>query len=170
MTSGCRQKSPGSLTLAPGPSPRIEPGRVYLKNGNETTPNDIVFTCARPRGPLNFRRSKIRSRARAVRGWIALGVCSRFAFRLRVEIRGIGGDVARSWLENMPALLSSPGGWFNRRLPIASTLLGTPAVSLKSRRPITRLYSSLSPVSRHREFAGGTRLTSRCNDRAYARR
>ncbi|HEX4632181.1 MAG TPA: NAD(P)-binding domain-containing protein [Chthoniobacterales bacterium] len=149
VTSGMRGRSPGSLKLALGSEvTRIEPTLVRLKNGNETTlPNDVVFTMLGREAPLEFfRRSGIPVAGEGtLRGWIALAVL--FVFCVFVYAWKSGG-FAESWLnpwpENMPAILSSLGGWWQTQLADRSTLLGTVAVSLKSRSfYYTLLYSSL---------------------------
>ena len=150
VTSGMRgQKSPGSLKLALGTEVTgVEPDKVFLKNGNETTlPNDVVFTMLGREAPLEFfRRSGIPIAGEGtVRGWIALGLL--VAFCVFVYFWKSGG-FAETWLnpwpENMPAVIGSLGGWFQAQVADRSTLLGTLAVSLKSRSfYYTLLYSSL---------------------------
>jgi NosR/NirI family nitrous oxide reductase transcriptional regulator len=139
VTDGMRgQKSPGSLKLALGTEvTRIEPDRVYLKNGTEEAiPNDVVFTMLGREAPLEFfRRSGIPIAGEGtLRGWIALALF--LAFCTFVYAWKSGG-FAEPWLnpfpENMPAALSSLGGWFQAQVADRSTLLGTLAVSLKSR-------------------------------------
>jgi thioredoxin reductase/NAD-dependent dihydropyrimidine dehydrogenase PreA subunit len=139
VTDGMRgQKTPGSLKLALGTEvARIEPGRVYLKNGTEEAlPNDVVFTMLGREAPLDFfRRSGIPIAGEGTPlGWIALGIF--LAFCTFVYAWKSGG-FAETWLnpfpENLPAVLSSLGGWFQGQVADRSTLLGTLAVSLKSR-------------------------------------
>ncbi len=149
VTSGMRgQKSPGSLKLALGTEvTRIEPERVHLKNGTEETlPNDVVFTMLGREAPLDFfRRSGLPIAGEGTtRGWLALG--SFIAFCVFLYAWKSGG-FAETWLDpwpgNMPALLSSLGGWWQTQIADRSTLLGTLAVSLKSRSfYYTLLYSS----------------------------
>jgi NosR/NirI family transcriptional regulator, nitrous oxide reductase regulator len=150
MTRGMqREKKTGSLKLALGTElTRIEPDRVYLKNGSEESlPNDIVFTMLGREAPLDFfRRSGIPiSGESTVVGWTALAAL--IAFCLFVYSWKSGG-FAETWLnpwpENMPNLLDSLGGWFHSQVADRSTLIGTLAVSLKSRSfYYTLLYSSL---------------------------
>ncbi|HYJ04505.1 MAG TPA: NAD(P)-binding domain-containing protein [Chthoniobacterales bacterium] len=139
VTDGMRgQKSPGSLKLALGTQvTRIERGRVYLKNGtDEAIPNDVVFTMLGREAPLEFfRRSGIPIAGEGtLRGWSALGIF--LAFCTFVYAWKSGG-FAETWLnpfpENMPSILGSLGGWFQAQVADRSTLLGTLAVSLKSR-------------------------------------
>ncbi len=150
LTSGMRnRKSGGSLRVALGTEvTRIEPKQVHLKNGNEESlPNDVVFTMLGREAPLDFfRRSGIPIAGEGtLAGWIALGLL--LAFCIFVYAWKSGG-FAESWLnpwpENMPAIISSLGGWFQSQVADRSTLLGTLALSLKSRSfYYTFLYSSL---------------------------
>jgi len=150
VTSGMRgQKSLGSLRLALGTEvTRIERERVHLKNGTEATlPNDIVFTMLGREAPLDFfRRSGIPIAGEGtLRGWIALGLLLAFCtFVYAWKSGGFAEAWLNPWPENMPAIVSSLGGWFQSQVADRSTLLGTLAVSLKSRSfYYTFLYSSL---------------------------
>ena len=148
LTSGMRsQVSAGSLKLALGTEvTRIEPKQVYLKNGTEESlPNDVVFTMLGREAPLDFfRRSGIPIAGEGtLAGWSALAVF--LAFCVFIYCWKSGG-LAETWLnpfpENMPAVLSSLGGWFQTQVADRSTLIGTIAVSLKSRSfYYTLLYS-----------------------------
>ncbi|MEP6955642.1 MAG: NAD(P)-binding domain-containing protein [Chthoniobacterales bacterium] len=137
-TSGLREKTSGSLKLALGTEvTRIEPEQVFLKNGTEEIlPNDVVFTMLGRAAPLDFfRRSSIAIAGEGTRGgWLALGAF--LAFAVFVYSWKSGG-FAEKWLDpwpgNMPAILSSLGGWWQTQVADRSTLLGTLAVSLKSR-------------------------------------
>ncbi len=149
----------GSLKLALGTEVlRIEPERVFLKNGfvvagvppakgsssraagtAATTgelPNDVVFTMLGREAPLAFfRRSRLPIAGEAdARGWLALGAF--LAFCIFVYLWKSGG-LTESWLnpwpQNMPAILHSLGGWFGTQAGDRSTLLGTLAISLRSR-------------------------------------
>ncbi|MEY2551445.1 MAG: hypothetical protein QOG12_1589, partial [Verrucomicrobiota bacterium] len=149
VTSGMRGRSPGSLKLALGTEvTRIEPDRVDLKNGNETTlPNDVVFTMLGREAPLDFfRRSgiPIAGEGRPA-GWIALGILIAFCvFIYGWKSGGLTETWLNPWPENMPAILGSLGGWFQAQIADRATLLGTLAVSLKSRSfYYTFLYSAL---------------------------
>ncbi|HEV2806087.1 MAG TPA: NAD(P)-binding domain-containing protein [Chthoniobacterales bacterium] len=149
VTSGMRGRSPGSLKLALGTTvTRIEPDRVHLRNGNETTlPNDVVFTMLGREAPLDFfRRSGIPIAGEGtVRGWIALGILIAFCtFVYGWKSGGLTETWLNPWPENMPALLGSLGGWFHAQIADRATVLGTLAVSLKSRSfYYTFLYSAL---------------------------
>ncbi len=152
VTSGMRgQKSPGSLKLALGTEvTRIERDQVYLKNGTESPlPNDVVFTMLGREAPLEFfRRSGIPIAGEATpRGWIALGVFLAFCvFLYSWKSGGFAETWLNPWPENMPAILGSLGGWFQSQVADRSTLLGTVAVSLKSRSFYYTLLYSLSIV------------------------
>jgi len=149
ITSGMRgQKSSGSLKLALGTEvSRIEPKQVYLKKGSEAAlPNDVVFTMLGREAPLDFfRRSGIPIAGEGtIAGWIALGLFLAFCVFL---YSWKSGGFAEPWLDpfpgNMPTLLSSLGSWFQMHVADRATLLGTVAVSLKSRSfYYTFLYSS----------------------------
>src|SRR5256714_5709159 len=150
VTSGMRgQKSPGSLKLALGTEvTRIEREAVFLKNGNETTlPNDVVFTMLGREAQMDFfQRSAIPFAGEGtLRGWIALGIFIAFCiFVYAWKSGGFAETWLNPWPENMPALFNSLGGWFQSQVADRSTLLGTLAVSLKSRSfYYTFLYSSL---------------------------
>jgi NosR/NirI family transcriptional regulator, nitrous oxide reductase regulator len=149
VTSGMLgQKSPGSLKLALGTEvTRIEPKQVYLENGTEEAlPNDVVFTMLGREAPLEFfRRSGIPIAGEGtLLGWIALAVFLAFCVFL---YSWKSGGFAETWLnpfpENIPAIVGSLGGWFQAQVADRATLIGTIAVSLKSRSfYYTFLYSS----------------------------
>ena len=150
LTSGMRQKkSSGSLKLALGTEvTRIEPKQVFLKNGTEETlPNDVVFTMLGREAPLDFfRRSGIPIAGEGtLLGWIALGIFIAFCvFVYAWKSGGFAETWLNPWPENSPVIISSLGGWFQSQVADRSTLLGTLAVSLKSRSfYYTFLYSSL---------------------------
>lgn len=149
VTDGMRgQKSPGSLKLALGTEvTRIEPERVYLKTGTEEAlPNDVVFTMLGREAPLDFfRRSGIPIAGEGtLPGWVSLGLFVAFCVFLYVwKSGGFAETWLNPWPENMPAVLGSLGGWFQTQVADRSTLLGTLAVSLKSRSfYYTLLYSA----------------------------
>ncbi|MEY2510551.1 MAG: hypothetical protein QOE26_1314 [Verrucomicrobiota bacterium] len=168
VTSGMRgQKSVGSLKLALGTEvTRIERENVHLKpveagvspareqgpaaDTAATTgelPNDVVFTMLGREAPLDFfRRSGIPIAGEGtLRGWIALGLFVAFCvFIYAWKSEGFAKNWLNPWPENMPAIISSLGGWFQSQVADRSTLLGTLALSLKSRSfYYTFLYSSL---------------------------
>ncbi len=98
--------------------------------------------------PLEFfRRSGIAIAGEGtLRGWIAVGILRRFLhFRLRVEVGWVRRELAQSLAgKHAGPFSSSLGGWFQSQVANRSTLLGTLAVSLKSRSfYYTLLYSSL---------------------------
>ena len=138
VTSGMRGRVPGSLTVALGTEvTRIEPARVFLRNGNETTlPNDVVFTMLGREAPLEFfRRSRIPIAGEGTsRGWIALALfLALCVFVYTWKSGGFAETWLNPWPDNMPSLVGSLGGWFQTQIADRATLLGTLAVSLKSR-------------------------------------
>ena len=148
MTAGLRPASPGAIDIKLATQvTRIEANRVFLKNGKESVlPNDVVFTMLGREAPLDFfRRSGIPIAGEGTRrGWIALS--SFLAFCIFLYLWKSGG-LTETWLDpwpgNMPALIASLGNWFQARVADRSTLLGTLAVSLKSRSfYYTLLYSA----------------------------
>jgi thioredoxin reductase/NAD-dependent dihydropyrimidine dehydrogenase PreA subunit len=150
MTRGMQgEKKIGSLKLALGTElARIEPDRVYLKNGSdESLPNDIVFTMLGREAPLDFfRRSGLSiSGESTIGGWTALtALIALCVFVYSWKSGGFAETWLNPWPENMPRVLDSLGGWFHSQVADRSTLLGTLAVSLKSRSfYYTFLYSSL---------------------------
>ena len=148
MTSGMRrEKKTGSLKIALGTKvTRIAPDRVFLTNGTEQAlPNDVVFTMLGREAPLEFfRRSKIPIAGESTtRGWVLLSLFLAFCIFLYAWK---SGGFAESWLnpwpENMPQIVQSLGGWFQTQASERSTIIGTLAVSLKSRSfYYTLLYS-----------------------------
>ena len=151
FTSGLRRGKAGWLTLALGTEvARIEPEQVYLKNGTGSAlPNDVVFTMLGREAPLDFfRRSGIPIAGEGTwRGWLALW--SFVAFCVFVYFWKSGGFTERwldPWPGNMPALLASSGSWWQAQIADRSTLLGTLAVSLKSRSFYYTLAYSLAIV------------------------
>jgi NosR/NirI family transcriptional regulator, nitrous oxide reductase regulator len=168
VTSGMRgQKSPGSLKLALGTEvTRIERESVFLKSvvagvspakksgsaadtaaATGELPNDVVFTMLGREAPLDFfRRSGIPIAGEGtLRGWIALAIFIAFCvFVYAWKSGGFAETWLNPWPENMPAIISSLGEWFQSQVADRSTVLGTLAVSLKSRSfYYTFLYSSL---------------------------
>ncbi|MGI8820582.1 MAG: NAD(P)-binding domain-containing protein [Chthoniobacterales bacterium] len=137
-TTGLKEKKGGSIRLALGTEvTRIEPEKVLLKNGTEEAlPNDVVFTMLGRAAPLDFfRRSGIPIAGEGTRrGWLALAAF--LAFCAFVYFWKSGGFAERwldPWPGNMPAVLQSLGSWGAAQVADRSTLLGTLAVSLKSR-------------------------------------
>ena len=128
----------GSLKLALGTEVvRIEPERVFLKNGTEVElPNDVVFTMLGREAPLAFfRRSRLPIAGESSpRGWLALASFVGFCIFLYLwKSGGLTESWLNPWPENMPAVLHSLGGWFGTQAADRSTLIGTLAISLKSR-------------------------------------
>ena len=118
--------------------------------GEETLPNDAVFSMIGREAPLEFfRRSGIPIRGEGtVRGWLGLGVfLALLALLYDWKSSGFLESALWShgaWPGNMPGWLASWGaGWKTWTLD-RSTLVGTIAVSMKSRSfYYTVLYTSL---------------------------
>ncbi|MDQ6808248.1 MAG: NAD(P)-binding domain-containing protein [Verrucomicrobiota bacterium] len=137
MTRGMSSdKEGGSLALALGTAvSRIGPDRVFLSDGTELE-NDVVFTMLGREAPLDFfRRSALAIRGESdARGWLALfGFLACCVFVYLWKSGGLTESWTNPWPENMPAVLHSLGGWWQSRVADRSTLVGTIAVSLKSR-------------------------------------
>ncbi|MEY2480142.1 MAG: hypothetical protein QOI04_1069 [Verrucomicrobiota bacterium] len=149
MTSGMqRAKKTGSLKLALGTEvERIEADRVFLNGASTELPNDVVFTMLGREAPLGFfRRSGIPIAGESTaRGWIALGVFLAFCiFVYTWKSGGFAESWTNPWPDNMPQVVTSLGDWFQAQAADRSTIIGTIAVSLKSRSfYYTFLYSSL---------------------------
>jgi len=117
---------------------------------SESIPNDVVFALIGREAPLEFlRRSGIRiSGEGSIAGWIALAA-------FLVALAGLYDWKSNGFLEealwsklafpgNAPQLLASMGDWWSRHVADRSTLIGTIAVSMKSRSfYYTLLYTSL---------------------------
>ncbi|MBA2242658.1 MAG: NAD(P)-binding domain-containing protein, partial [Chthoniobacterales bacterium] len=138
MTRGLQRGQGGSLQLALGTEvTRIEPAQILLRSETEAAlPNDVVFTMLGREAPLDFfRRSGLRIAGEGTpSGWLALGAF--LAFCIFVYFWKSGG-FAETWLDpwpgNMSVIVSSLGSWFEAQVADRSTLLGTLAVSLRSR-------------------------------------
>ncbi len=151
MTRGMCKGGGGSLKVALGTEiTRIEAAQIHLKNGREEAlPNDVVFTMLGREAPLDFfRRSGIPIAGEGTaRGWLGLGAF--LVFAVFVYFWKSGG-FAEAWLDpwpgNMPAFIGSLGGWFQAQIADRATLLGTLAVSLKSRSFYYTLAYSLAIV------------------------
>lgn len=130
----------GSIVQALGTTVKeIQEDKVILteKEGPEQKlPNEVVFTMIGREAPLEFfRRSSIPIRGEGtVRAW--LGFALLFLFCIFIYTWKSGG-FTESWLDpwpgNVPTLINSLGGWFSAQIADRSTLLGTVAISLKSR-------------------------------------
>jgi ferredoxin len=107
--------------------------------------NDVVFTMIGREAPLNFfRASGIPIRGEGtIKGWLAFASLLFFCmFIYTWKSGGFTENWLDPWPSNVPRLISSLGEWFSIQVSDRSTLLGTLAVSLKSR-PFyyTLLYS-----------------------------
>ncbi len=112
-------------------------------------PNDVVFVMIGREAPLGFlRRSGIRIRGEGtLKGWLAFAA---FLFFCIFIYLWKSGGFTESWLDpwpwNSPQLISRLGGWFEAQVVDRSSLLGTVAISLKSRSFYYTLLYSLSVV------------------------
>jgi thioredoxin reductase/ferredoxin len=129
MTSGMqRDKKLGSLSLALGTQlTRIEPDRVFLKNGSESAlPNDVVFTMLGREAPLDFfRRSGIPIRGEwHARKYFAFGLFFLFCIFLYLWKAQI---YVPHWLDPAPVWqkIATSGAFNNPR-----HLLGVLAISM----------------------------------------
>jgi thioredoxin reductase/ferredoxin len=132
-----RLASAGTLALTMGTRVReIRPRDVVLTGeGEETLPNDVVFTMLGREAPLDFlRRSGLRiaGEMRPAR-WVAFATFVLFCAWLYNWKSGGSMSAlfaARHWFPfNLPDLLSGLGGAIARDARIPSTLIGTLAIS-----------------------------------------
>jgi len=135
--------SRGEITLALGASPtKITESELHysLDGSTQTIPNDTVFTMIGREAPLAFfRRSGITiAGERTARWWITAALSALFftflylwkAYDKNLDALGVG-DWA--WPNMMPSWLSSLGPWWQSLVEDRSTLIGTLAISMKSR-------------------------------------
>ncbi len=116
----------------------------------ETVPNDAVFSMIGREAPLAFlRRSGVRIAGDATwRGWVAL-VLFLVALTFLNDWKSSGFLETSMWSRwawpaNVPQLLSSLGAWSAVQVEDRSALLGTIAISMKSRSfYYTLLYTTL---------------------------
>jgi NosR/NirI family nitrous oxide reductase transcriptional regulator len=137
---------PGSLRVALGTRVReIRERDVVLKRADgsrESLPNDVVFSMIGREAPLDFfRRAGIRLRGET-RGIQWLWVIALFVGVFLVYdwkndgllcqfLTGLRDD--STFPNNMPAWIASLGEWWQHQVADRSTVIGTLAVSLKSR-------------------------------------
>jgi ferredoxin len=140
--------SPKLTLLMPSRVEEIEDDIVRIKTASgetEQIDNHAVFMMIGREAPLEFfRRSNIRISGESTPlGWLSLGLF--MIFCLFVYTWKSGGPTEtwlNPWPENMPSIISSMGQWFSSQVSDRSTLIGTLAVSLKSRSfYYTALYS-----------------------------
>ncbi len=133
----------GSITLALGSTPTqiTEDSFEYHSAGaSHTIPNDVVFTLIGREAPLEFfRRSGITiSGERGVKWWITAILSALFFTFLymwksgdyNLDALGVGEWL---WPSQMPYWLSSINDWWSAQVADRSTILGTLAISMKSR-------------------------------------
>lgn len=112
---------------------------TVLGGASETLRNDVVFTMIGREPALSFfRRSGISISGETTRfGWVALGLfIGSLVLLYDWKSSGFLDGMLWSksvWPENVPQLLPSLGSWWGAQVQDRSTLLGTVAVSMKSR-------------------------------------
>jgi thioredoxin reductase/ferredoxin len=120
----------------------IRPAGVDVRRADgalETLPNDVVFTMIGREAPLEFlRRSGLRIGGETSRlGWATLALFL-LALALLYDWKSSGFLESALWSKwafpgNAPRMLASLGAWWGRQVPDRATLIGTVAVSMKSR-------------------------------------
>ncbi len=148
-----REIASGSVRLNLGTTVKeIKEHEVVLVNSEKQErflPNDIVFSLIGREAPLGFfRRSGLRIRGEnTARGWIALGIFMLFCiFIYTWKAEGFTKNWLDPWPGNSPQLVSSLGPWFQARVADRATMIGTLAVSLKSKSFYYTLLYSLCVV------------------------
>ena len=137
---------PGSLTLEMSSTvEQIRENEVWLKREDgkrAVLPNDVVFSMLGREAPLEFLRRAgvhLRGETRGV-GWLfVIG----FFLTIYMFYDWKNDGMLCQWLvglrdesvfpQNVPGLIASLGDWFREQVDDRSTVLGTLAVSLKSR-------------------------------------
>ncbi|MEP7027393.1 MAG: NAD(P)-binding domain-containing protein [Candidatus Eisenbacteria bacterium] len=144
----------GRLALRLGTQVKaIRPRTVELAGEGgtiETLPNDAMFPMIGREPPLALlRRSGVRIHGESTaRGWVLVALFLA-ALALLYDWKASGFLEGALWSKfawpaNAPALLSSLGGWWATQVGDRSTLIGTVAVSMKSRAfYYTLVYTSL---------------------------
>lgn len=136
-----QQEQAGGLTTAMSSQiESIQANKVRLKvNGDaQEIDNDVVFTMLGREAPLDFfRRSGVRITGESTTtSKLALLLFATFVF-LMYDWKGYAwGNFLwdkMSWPTNAPELLTSLGAWWEAQVADRSTLIGTLAVSMKSR-------------------------------------
>ena len=153
MAQASDDSSTGSVHLALGTTVKeIRENEVVLTDSDKqehTLVNDVVFTLIGREAPLGFfRRSGIRIRGEGTTvGWIALGIFLLFCvFLYTWKGEGFTEKWLDPWPGNSPHLVSSLGPWFQAKVADRATLVGTLAVSLKSKSFYYTLLYSLCVV------------------------
>lgn len=129
----------------------ISDSEVVLKgpDGEQTIPNDAVFSMIGREAPLDFfRRSNIRIIGETTPvGWVFLGLFMLFCIFVYTWK---GGAATETWLDpwpgNTPQLTAALGEWFKGQVADRTTLIGTLVVSMKGRAFYYTLLYSLCVV------------------------
>ena len=137
---------PGSLTLEMSSTvEEIRKNEVWLKRQDgqrAVLPNDVVFSMIGREAPLEFLRRAavhLRGETRGV-GWFwvigfFIGVYLLYDWKndgmLCQWLTGLRDDSV--FPQNVPGLIASLGGWFREQVDDRSSVLGTLAMSMKSR-------------------------------------
>jgi ferredoxin len=125
--------------MLPSNVTEIKEDEVSLKgdDGEKTIPNDVVFAMIGREPPLDFfRRSGIRiSGETNAMGWTLFALFFIFCCWMYMWKGGYPGieNTTGAWPNNMPTVLSGWSGWFESQVNDRSTVIGTLAVSMKSR-------------------------------------
>ncbi len=136
-------RKPGSITLAMA-SQVAEVGEkdvtLKTKEGEETLPNDVVFSMIGREPPLDFfRRSGVKLRGET-KGFEWVGVIGFFvAMFLLYDWKNHGflcqflfdEHDASTFPDNVPSLLASLGAWWEAKVADRANVIGTLSVSMK---------------------------------------
>ncbi len=143
----------GSVRLALGTTVKeIRDREVILldeEKKENTVPNDVVFAMIGREAPLGFfRRSGIKIRGESTfKGWVAFAALLFFCiFIYTWKSGGFTETWLNPWPGNSPQLLGSLGEWVRAAVEDRSTVLGTLAISIKSRSFYYTLLYSLCVV------------------------
>ena len=144
LRAGLKPDQKGSLTrMLPSEIKEIRDSEVVLTDSEKKTvtlPNDVVFSMIGREPPLDFfRRSGIRISGESSPGD---GLPGRAAVVLHLPLRLEVGRADRALAGSVSENLSS---WLSHKAADRTTLVGTLAVSLKSR---SFYYAALQPVHR----------------------
>ena len=147
-----RQAGPGAVSVLLGSQVReIQPKEVVLTDQTgaaRTLPNDVVFTMVGREAPLDFfRRSGVRitgestPKTKLALGLFALFVVALYDWKNYAFLNGLWSTLA--FPLNVPELFAGLGEWWQAQVADRTSLIGTLAISMKSRSfYYTLLYTS----------------------------